>query len=32
MFYESIVLVLNLHAPNAKDVNFSVLVQHLLQK
>ena len=32
IFLESIMLFLHLHAPSAKDVNFSVLVQHLLQK
>lgn len=27
IFYESIMLVLNLHAPSAKDISFGVLVQ-----
>lgn len=30
IFHESIILVLNLHAPSAKDIGFVVLVQQLL--
>lgn len=32
IFYQSIVPILNLHAPSAKDVGFSILVQDILQK
>lgn len=31
-FYESIMHVLHLHAPSTKDVSFSTLFHHLLQK